>query len=1451
MWPLVLTLSSTRAYTRTLQMILVFGLYPFAHENDPLLATRCAMAIRARLRRQCSMACKVGVTTGRVFAGVVGSERRCEYAVIGDVVNLAARLMGVAAAMPEHDILCDAETARKAEGTLVFEALTPVKVKGKENLVPIFAPVREQSAGHRNRSSGVLPPAPTSGRHTSTEDSEADGAASSKKKKVKALKVLGVTASAFDLESMRKLRSEREGDGQHQEAPSHPSPTHAVKSDAPSGLTDLVGHASAWSTLNTRLETLAREGRGSVVCVEGSLGCGKTRLMLQMQNAAQNMGWSGATGAIAAASDDGDHGAASKHSVSVLHGVADAISKFVPFNGFREMVEQLLYDSVALLRAFESDGEAWARRMSVTEEQDQEAGLLSVGRAQRLFEAADEPVPPGLPLLSDLLREGGTGGSGIAADEHTLQGFARGTALRHVLQRLILVYVQLHGKLRKLEEVRLGEGFAEEVQEGDEDEAIDSLGELPSTGRCASFGATPRAPPRGGVLLVLENVHSLDEASWELLNLLSNSIFAAECPALLVLTMRPLRESDDPSFVSKVTQPALAKLLTRGRTGGSSGESGANRAASAGAAAASAAPSSPKSRSRGRSRGSDSDAWSPAHCLRHLTLEPFDRAETATFAAQLLLGTGDDAKATGVLPDSLVRFLFKRTQGNPLYVEELVIFLREEGIIAVEDCAAMDSSVLAAAVSDDEDLASSSSAHRGLLSSSMKKFQNALSSSSWTTSAASSQLSVSSQASYLSSSSSLSISESFKSTETLLSGSAESVTKKTEPAPASSRPGVVVKVADFSRVGLPDSLEGILSSRIDRLRPSQQWLLKVAAVVGDVIPATLLRRVIRRDEAVSAAMQPSSSREPISEQRLPLPEASLEADATLAADLTALLAADLLQLLETGVTGDDDGENEDSSQLRGRGMSSSMLTLPLTPMGHGRRLGGAGSPTAPVGSPASISASLGLLNTLECTFCFKSSMVAQAAYGMILFRDRRRLHGAIADCHQQSIVPRRLHSVTGVRGGVGPDAKATTETKRSCRREELSSRYALLAKHLLCAGRAVDARVWFVKAAAVAAENHSNVEIISNLEAAIATDGGVRRVLRTHFGLEDFVSAARKGREGLGRGGQGTAAGACWLSPISPSTLEPESIRASAEPTSQLLLRTARWQRQLGDACAAMSRITEAAEHFGRVLALARVIAKGGSEFAASNGAPSGGLGSSNSSSSSSGGDSIGSDDSTKKGSKRRFHALLRNGSARALGALSLATGTAAPPSFSSSAASSLTAVSLLMLCEDPHGSIGLGNVNTTTARAMTGGGRMLAEEDEQGPHVQQKKAKGIRDVLANQVSRVQLELLIRADTPQPLANLRSGPSARQVSTVAGGTSTTEGRIALDDVMGGTQLVEELGWEEEAASALLGIAKLHVWAGQLGATLEVACQAVRLQQNSPPTVWSAVGTYHKNLAQVR
>jgi class 3 adenylate cyclase/tetratricopeptide (TPR) repeat protein len=118
-------------------LVASLGLPPLAHEDDPARGVQAALAMReglAALGRRVA----VGVTTGRAFCGTVGSRWRREYTMLGAVVNLAARLMQEAG----DGVLCDRATATAARAALAFEALAPVRVKGRADRVPVYRPGR-------------------------------------------------------------------------------------------------------------------------------------------------------------------------------------------------------------------------------------------------------------------------------------------------------------------------------------------------------------------------------------------------------------------------------------------------------------------------------------------------------------------------------------------------------------------------------------------------------------------------------------------------------------------------------------------------------------------------------------------------------------------------------------------------------------------------------------------------------------------------------------------------------------------------------------------------------------------------------------------------------------------------------------------------------------------------------------------------------------------------------------------------------------------------------------------------------------------------------------------------------------------------------------------------------------------------------------------------------------
>lgn len=109
-----------------------FGLPPRAHHDDPVRAVRAAQQIARRLDAD------IGLATGHLFCGPRGSRERREYCMIGNRVNLAARLM-------RGGILVDQATFEGARHQIEFETLPPLQVKGKEEPLPVFRPTAQRA----------------------------------------------------------------------------------------------------------------------------------------------------------------------------------------------------------------------------------------------------------------------------------------------------------------------------------------------------------------------------------------------------------------------------------------------------------------------------------------------------------------------------------------------------------------------------------------------------------------------------------------------------------------------------------------------------------------------------------------------------------------------------------------------------------------------------------------------------------------------------------------------------------------------------------------------------------------------------------------------------------------------------------------------------------------------------------------------------------------------------------------------------------------------------------------------------------------------------------------------------------------------------------------------------------------------------------------------------------
>lgn len=125
-------------------LVAAFGLPPLHHENDAIRGLQAAMDLQLALR-QLGRRNAIGVTTGQVFCGIIGHERRREYTMVGDAVNMASRLAEVVQqiALPAETalaILCDEATHRATNSHILFDALPPALVKGKVEPVAIFRP---------------------------------------------------------------------------------------------------------------------------------------------------------------------------------------------------------------------------------------------------------------------------------------------------------------------------------------------------------------------------------------------------------------------------------------------------------------------------------------------------------------------------------------------------------------------------------------------------------------------------------------------------------------------------------------------------------------------------------------------------------------------------------------------------------------------------------------------------------------------------------------------------------------------------------------------------------------------------------------------------------------------------------------------------------------------------------------------------------------------------------------------------------------------------------------------------------------------------------------------------------------------------------------------------------------------------------------------------------------
>jgi adenylate cyclase len=117
---------------------------PVAHPDDPTRSVSCAieqMEVLGRFNRervadnQPPLGIGIGIHTGPLVAGYIGSSRALSYTVIGDVANTSARLCGIAAA---GQILVSEQTLARLTEKYEYEELPPAQLKGKGKPFRVF-----------------------------------------------------------------------------------------------------------------------------------------------------------------------------------------------------------------------------------------------------------------------------------------------------------------------------------------------------------------------------------------------------------------------------------------------------------------------------------------------------------------------------------------------------------------------------------------------------------------------------------------------------------------------------------------------------------------------------------------------------------------------------------------------------------------------------------------------------------------------------------------------------------------------------------------------------------------------------------------------------------------------------------------------------------------------------------------------------------------------------------------------------------------------------------------------------------------------------------------------------------------------------------------------------------------------------------------------------------------
>lgn len=143
-------------------LLAVFGA-PVAHDDDEARAVAAALDLRTPPPELSFLAPpQIGVSQGLVWAGACGGRVRCIYTVMGDEVNMAARLMGKAA---PGQVMVNQHVADATARRYRYTSLGKIQVKGKAEPLPV-----SEAVGRQAQQAAALFASPLVGRESFLEE---------------------------------------------------------------------------------------------------------------------------------------------------------------------------------------------------------------------------------------------------------------------------------------------------------------------------------------------------------------------------------------------------------------------------------------------------------------------------------------------------------------------------------------------------------------------------------------------------------------------------------------------------------------------------------------------------------------------------------------------------------------------------------------------------------------------------------------------------------------------------------------------------------------------------------------------------------------------------------------------------------------------------------------------------------------------------------------------------------------------------------------------------------------------------------------------------------------------------------------------------------------------------------------------------------------------------------